>query len=312
MIFVHKKSKRYITATLITLIVAIQVMVPLFHVRALVFVSELPLATPVVANTTTNTAHTIENYAVNYVLKPLLRVAVATLVQSLINQTVAWITGDEGKNVGFVKNLENEMKNQLDARAGEVLNRIAGINLCSASLKHFVRLNLTGVSGDYNHLNAQLSCSLTGIVDNVDRFYGDFSQGGWPAFVGIATDPRNNAFGATLIAAQNLEAAKGSVAESIKQKMEASGGFLGVQLTRKSPVCETIGLDSNEEPIVRCYNVDETVTPGKLVSESLSQSLNGTGFEFLAADSDNIVNNAVNAIMGAVVQRLMKEATNLF
>ena len=126
-------------------------------------------------------------------------------------------------------------------------------------------------------------------------------------FVAIAANPQNNFYGATLIAEINMEAAKGSVVDSLKQKINASGGFQGVQLKKKSQKCETYD-DGNGVVDQKCYTVDEVTTPGKLVSESLSKSLNDVGLDFLANDTANIAQNAVNAIITAVVERLMKEA----
>ena len=308
MIFFREKIRRRIIIAFIALICAVQITVPMYQAQALVPVTEIPLSATHIANEKTNTIHTVEDYIKDYILKPLLRVAMAVLIQSLTNQIIAWITGDEGRNVGFVKNLENEIQNQADFRAGEVVNRIIGVNLCSVNLKDFLKLQLTGPFGNYNQLVPQLTCSLTGIVGNVDRFYQNFDNGGWPTFVAIATNPQNNFYGASLVAQINMNAAKGSVIDSLKQKINASGGFQGVQIKKKSQRCETQVDESGEPGDTKCYTVDDVTTPGKLVSESLNKSLNDVGFDFLAADTANIAQNAVNAIITAVVQRLIQEA----
>ncbi len=300
-----------IVFALIFLICAVQFAIPLSYAQAaliVVPVGEAPLAASHVSNTTTNTSHTVEDYAVNYILKPALRVILAGLVQSLINQTVAWITGDEGRNVGFVKDFEQEVLNQANGRGGEFLNRLAGVNLCSANLRNYLKLGLSTPNGNPNFLHAQFSCSLTGIVDNVDNFYKSFENGGWAAFLAIAANPQNNPYGATMMAQINFNAAQGSALSSLEQKLKDSGGFKGVTLKKKSEVCDV--NPETGEPI--CYTKEVSTTPGKIVSEALSKSLNDTAFDFLSADTANIAENAVNTIMTALVQRLMKEAKNLF
>lgn len=250
-------------------------------------------------------------YSLNeYVLKPLLRAAVFGLVQSATNQIVGWITGDGGSNVGFVKDFEGQLKQQVDGRAGEVLNRIIGVDLCSVNLRQFLKVNLS--MPGFNNIGAQFKCSLTGIVDNVDNFYKDFNNGGWAAFVAISRNPQNNFYGATMMAELNLQAAKGSAAAAFQQKLADSGGFLGVQFKKESLVCEYIGITEDGVPKSRCYQKLISTTPGKLISESLDQSLNKAGFNFLNGEAGSLIDGAINKIMGAMVKRLMSTATKLF
>jgi len=272
------------------------------------------------------------DWIASYILKPLLRILLALVIQSIVDATVAWIRGDEGRNVGFVKNLEQELINQVDFRAGEVINRIAGINLCSVNLRNFVTLQLKFPGGDYNNLKAQLTCSLSGIVANVDNFYQNFDNGGWPAFVAITADPRNNAVGASLIALQNVSAARGTVADVLKQKINASGGFQGVQIQKQSEKCEWVNNPEGDAQIDpwedqgggeggfegggrtgqswKCYTLNEVTTPGKLISETLNKSLNDVGFDFMSNETANIGENIANAIMQALAERLLKEVRN--
>ncbi|MDP3779414.1 MAG: hypothetical protein Q8R30_05230 [bacterium] len=247
-------------------------------------------------------------YSLNeYLLKPLLRAAVFALVQASTNQIVSWIKNDGGSGVGFVKDFEGALVKEVDGRAGEFLNRLIGADLCSVNLRQFLKINLS--TPDFNNVGAQFKCSLTGIVDNVDNFYKDFNNGGWPAFVAISNNPQNNFYGATMMAQLNLQAAKGSAAAAFQQKLQDSGGFLGVQLKKKSEVCEPppeAGLD----PV--CYTKLISTTPGKLISESLDQSLNKAGFNFLNGEAGSIIDGAINQIMNAMVQRLIQTGTNLF
>ncbi len=254
------------------------------------------------------TAKQSYEYSLNeYLLKPLLRAAVFALVQSSTNQIVSWITGDGGNNVGFVKDLEGQLKTQVDGRAGEFLNRLTGVDLCSVNLRQFLKINLS--TPGFNNVSAQFKCSLTGIVDNADKFYKNFRDGGWPAFVAIAVDPQNNYQGATIMVRINLDRATGAAAASFQQKLQDSGGFLGVQLKKKSEVCEPppeAGLD----PV--CYTKLISTTPGKLISESLDQSLNKAGFNFLNGEAGSIIDGAINQIMNAMVKKLISTGTKLF
>ena len=191
---------------------------------------------------------------------------------------------------------------------------MTGINLCSANLKKFVKLNLSIPT--YNNINPQLACTLTGIKGNVDNFYNDFNQGGWATFVEIAANPQDNGFGATLIAQGNFEAAKNAAGNDAQKKLELGRGFQGVQLTKESDKCEWIPALTEhgvtEPGRLDCYKVKVATTPGNVIADALNTNLNKAGLDFMNAESVNIIDNAVNTIMTAVVQRLMTQATHLF
>ncbi len=310
-----------------------QISVPLYHAQAIVPV--LDSAAVAAINTAATQAQTtaekaatelklveakkeaelkrLENqsYLEKYVLYPAIRVLIFTLIQTITNQTVAWIKGDEGGNVGFVKNLEQNAYDEANARAGEMLSHIAGINLCSVNLQKILKIQLTTPFGDFKHLNAQLQCTLTGIVDNVDHFYQNFNNGGWPAFVGIAVNSQNNAVGAGLIAELNFQAAKGSALDALKTRISTGSGFQGVTLKKKSQVCEWL-------PDVQdytCYTQTTNTTPGAVVSDALNTSLNHVGIDIGIAEAtaiSNAVDAAITAIINALAQRLFKESKNLF
>ena len=329
MILSHKTSHGNIAIALIALICAVQIIIPLHQAHAGLPVSEVasiqhvatygswlnsilgvPLTTAIKIATVLNQ---IEQYAYNYVLKPALRIAMASLVQSLTDQTVGFITGDGGRGVGFMQNFEEGLLKEADARAGEFLNRVSGINLCTANLSKFVKFNLS-LPG-YNNLNPQLACTLTGIRQNGDNFYNDFEQGGWATFIEISANPQNNAFGATLIAQANFEAAKNARKDDVQKKADQGNGFKGVQLTKKSDRCEWIPALTEhgvtEPGHLDCWKVDVATTPGNVIADSLNQNLNKVGLDFLTNEDANIIDNAISTIMTAVVQRLIKESITL-
>lgn len=351
MIPLRNKTRQYITIAFITLICVAQVALPLHRAMAIPVAIVAPLPVPVIvvtdeeeildvaentitagatteiagtsgtsaiqntltaANTTASLAKQIEDFATKYVVAPAMRVALITLIQTMSNEVVGWIKGDGGKNGGFVKNLQQNLYTEANLQAGEFLNHVSGINLCSINISKLIKLQIK--TPGFEHLNAQLACSLTGIVDNVDRFYKDFNQGGWPAFVGIAVDSRNNAIGASMIAEVNFAAQKGSAAEALQNRLNRGTGFKGVTLKKKSQVCDTSpNPEPGEEPY--CHTQEEDTTPGAVVADALKENLNHVGIALGAAEVSAITNEAdaaVNAIITALIQRVFKEATNLF
>lgn len=251
--------------------------------------------------------HEVEFNLEEWVLKPAVRVLILALIRTMTGQIVAWITGDGGRNVGFVNNLENEAIKEADRRGGEFLNRLTGINLCSANLRDFVKANLS-LPG-YNNLNPQLACTITGIKGNVDNFYRDFNNGGWTTFVSIAANPQNNGFGATLIAQANFEAAKNAAVSDSQKKLEIGKGFKGVQLTKLGEKCEWSPINKTRE----CYNTDVATTPGGIINDQLSKSLyDAAGINFANNEVAGVIDAALTTIITTMVSTVIQKSHNLF
>ncbi|MDP3769420.1 MAG: hypothetical protein U1A25_03170 [Candidatus Sungbacteria bacterium] len=306
-----------VVGVLIGILVLFQTMLPLHRAQAVVptwDASVLAQTISVVTNTVsiiTNTLNTVTQLVSlntkEYILDPLIRVLVFSTLQSMTDEVMGWITGDEGRGVGFVKNLEQELANEVAARAEEFADHLNGVNLCSINLKQYLQLRLSVPQiGNYRRLNPQLSCKLTGIVDDIENFYNDFNNGGWDAFLNVALIPENNFYGASFIAEQNSLLAQASAASTLSEKARLGAGFKGVQLTKKSEVCETV-TDEEGGAELYCYTEQEVTTPGKLISESLNKSLNDTSFDsVLGADElseliDAFFSDVINALLGQLL-----------
>ena len=329
MIFFHEKYQHGAVIAGIALICMIEIMIPLHRAYAIpvdviaddvdapaFFGTWATNIADVAANTedtAVNTLDEVQTFAATYILKPAMRILIFAAVKSITDQTVAWITGDSGKSVGFVQDLEKNLQDEADLRAGDYLNHLVGINFCSLNLQNLVKLQIEAANRtDFRRLNSQLSCKLTGIVDNVENFYKDFNNGSWKAFMATTMTPENNYYGASLIALENLETAKGSIAEKVKQQMQAGKGFLGVQVTKKAEKCEwipeKIGLEDIQVPAhFYCYNEDVATTPGGLVADALTGSMVNDGPDAILSSDEvaGIIDTALTTIVNTVVQQLV-------
>ena len=291
MIIFFKKIRLIFLVSLIAILSMVGLTIPDHHAQAQLPVIDAGTASLVVKE---------------YILDPAVRVLINTLLKTMTDEVLGWITGDEGRNVGFIKNLEQTAKDEVDLRAGEFLNHLAGVNLCSANLRAYLQMHLGLLDGNFRFLNAQLSCKLTGIVDNIDRFYENFENGGWPAFISVGIIPENNYWGASLIAQQNMQFAQGSVANVLNQKIQANGWFQGVQLTKKSEHCEVL-KDEEGMDEMHCYTEKEVTTPGKLISESLGKSIKDTPFDNVVSSDelsemlDQFMSTVVNALINQLI-----------
>lgn len=235
------------------------------------------------------------------VLDPALKIAINLALQVILQSTVAWITGAGGQNVGFVENFERVFSQQVDARAGEFLNHLAGINLCSVSLRQYltVRFSIPFSTSPQRYLNPQLSCSLSGIVSNVENFYNSFQNGGWEAFLKVNLQMENNYYGAYMISLQNQHGLLAEASGALDQNTQANQGYKGVQIPIPSKKCEYIPGTGGPN----CYTEWQTKTPGGLVKDSLSKTLVDTGIDqYVSADE---ISEAVNVIVNALIAKLM-------
>lgn len=159
-----------------------------------------------------------------WILDPAARVVIRALLQATTQQIVSWINNDGGKNVGYVKNLEQALRREADLAGGEFLNNLSGINLCG-NLRAYLNITLRTPP-----LQQRLGCSVTDIVRNVDNFYRDFQQGGWPAFIRISLEPQNNPYGAYMIALDAKIQAESIKQEQVKLASVTGKGYLGFRV----------------------------------------------------------------------------------
>ncbi|TSC75825.1 MAG: hypothetical protein G01um101433_839 [Parcubacteria group bacterium Gr01-1014_33] len=267
------------------------------------------------------------------ITKPLAKILEAIIVQAITMQIVGWI---QGGSPNFISNLDQSARQVANEAGGEFLNNLAGVNLCG-NLSAFLRVSLR-TSG----LRARLACTVTDIVENVSDFYQNFAYGGWPAFARIAFQPQNNPYGAYLIALDSKLAFESERQRNFYFKQQTGQGFLGVQVpvkkdcvlisdqnakvfkdmqaqgpsSKKGSIRQGIEeetLDAGEEGLYTrqklCTTEYETKTPGKLVSDMLSNAMSAP--LNLITNTDEIIGAAVLTITNALLQKLVTSTFSL-
>src|SRR3989338_2364359 len=179
-----------------------------------------------------------------WILKPVIRIIIRAILQATTQQIVSWIQGGNGKNVGYVKNLEQAARREADAAGGEFLNKLTGLNLCG-NIGAFLNITLRTPG-----LQQRLECTVTDIVRNVNSFYRDFERGGWPAFIKVSLEPNNNPYGAYLIALEAKVQAENRARERIERGVSPSQPFLGFRVPVKrncqSPAQKNFSQDPSQ------------------------------------------------------------------
>ncbi len=201
------------------------------------------------------------------IMKPFMTRLSTMLIRSLNHSLLMWIQGYDPNgrnNVGFVGNLRDELRKELNLQAGQFINQITGINMCG-NINYFVRLRLQLPSerDSYYGLNRALGCTASGVVSNIKYTYNDFQRnfrGGWPAYVSYSLTPQNNPYGAYLIALDAKVSAETATAQNIQTGYQVGAGFLGFQVEEKN--CEPINVGGLRKQVVESLGIQDTGLAG--------------------------------------------------
>lgn len=251
--------------------------------------------TQVTANATTKTAaHTGQLVQKECTLDPIVKALTAIVLRALTASIVGWI---QGGSSGFVSDFETELRQQLNARAGEFLNQLAGVNLCG-NIGAFLNISLRFPTG----LRQRLECTVTDIIKNVQGFYRNFGNGGWPAFIRISLEPQNNPYGAYLIALDAKIAAEGAREGAFSANVQAGAGFIGFRVKKKVNCIPNPERAETEVTGEICQTVDDIRTPGGLVADLLNASFKSDIDWLVIADE---VDESIYAIINALISKLL-------
>lgn len=230
------------------------------------------------------------------IINILARIAIAALIRAFTNQVIGWIQNDGGSNVGFVDDLQGQLRREADIEGANFLNNLTGVNLCG-DIGSALKITLRSPSS----LQQRLGCTVTDIVSNVNDFYQDFSNGGWPAFLKIGLEPQNNPYGAYLIALDAKVAAEASARDGLLQRFLAGSGFQGT--LDKVKVCVPIqpsgpGGTIGEE----CHYDTKIKLPGSAVASILpSTIMSDLNYLYAAREIDDAIIAVANALIGKVI-----------
>lgn len=163
----------------------------------------------------------------------MLRQVLAMITNDIIN----WING--GGRPRFVSDWKGFLADAADAAAGAFIDEYLGMGWLCEPFDLDIKIALLPEP----RFEERVRCTLSDIVDNIEDFYEDFTKGGWQAWVRLV-EPRNNIYGAYLLALDAKMGAAAAAREAAEKEALAGQGFLGAR--------------------------DESgriVTPGRLVSE---------------------------------------------
>lgn len=243
-----------------------------------------------------------------FVLDPLANIIAKTIIRALTNTIVSWIQG--GGNPMFVQDLGREVLKSADQVGGEFLNKLAGTNLCSGFNVDF-RFNLT-----LPRIKRISECTVSGIISAVKNttfnkdigvFYNDFEVNG--AERGIETylsllDPANSftsSFDKAYYTKASLEIQAGQKRIKI---FDWGSGFKPFEFeeTVDDPTGCIDAFGASGGPSCPKIKTGRTMTPGKVVAETLQKSIDvGLDVGAIADELDEAIISIINALINKVI-----------
>jgi hypothetical protein len=223
----------------------------------------------------------------------LTRVVAKIAIQSITQSIVEWINSGFNGQPSFVQDYEKFFTDIADRSAGEFIQGSGLAFLCSP----FQLQVKIAVAQSYANRKASSasSCTLSGVINNVDGFFkGNFQDGGWPGFLQVTTAPQNNPYGGFVQAQIALN--NKVLVDTTNANRNIKDGFIG---STEEYNCRTI-KDTDGSISRDCQT--RIVTPPS-ISEGLAQKISGLGIdENLLADSFDEI---ISALMNQLVSKLL-------
>jgi len=250
-----------------------------------------------------------------YVLDPLMRVIARRILRMMISDTINWIAGRGQPK--FITDWKSFLKDAAAIDIEKFLNEL-GLGFLCDPFAFQLRIALA----EPRPFSERAECTIWDVVDNIQDFYNDFTQGGWDAWVKL-TEPQNNFYGAYLIALDEKERRRALAKEASVREVAASLGFLGDKQCEsecdnaeynacmyecdKVPEYDVEGLEECTGNCVDiwCEEVDcQIQTPGIAIHDTLEKALH-TDIDWLIT-SDEIM-EVIIAIADTLIYRVMAE-----
>ncbi len=245
--------------------------------------------------------HNIQLQSKNFILDSLAWNVAKMTLQQLTTSIVNWINNGFEGSPAFLDNPEAFFLDLGDEITGNFIANVGPLqNLCSP---WNIDLRLSLALGQTRSMSERYRCTLETIIGNaqnasingysIEGFTsGDFSQGGWPAFIAMTSEPQNNPYGSYLQAKSDLEAQIFGKKQDVNNDLNRGQGFLSYS------DCQTI----SENDLMYDYGIQKSELE-KLNLEGSIQSDGTSGYEN-GSWSQSTINRKTDSKTGkAVYQR---------
>ncbi len=205
-------------------------------------------------------------------------------IGGILEGTIDWInTGFDGNPV-FVDDPAKFFGDIADYELGLFVDDLTGGILCD----HLSVSVTTDLVNNYTNqkFGRPSRCTLSDVSENVRAFAdGDFSAGGWDAFLEYTQNPYNNSYGARITAQSDLDSRISRSQALAEWELDKNDGYLSIR---------------NPE-------TGEITTPGSIVKSQVENRLNAPINRLTFADEfDEIMNSMVNQFIKISIGELFE------
>jgi len=240
------------------------------------------------------------------IIKPLVKALVKQLIHQFLMSIVDWINdGFNGSGPRFVSDPASFFADIADKAIGQVVMGTDLNFLCSPfALDVRLALGLNYWSGGFRD---RITCTLSDIINNTMNAADRTAyRNSWQSWLDLTTQPQNNPYGAYALAKSQIEIRIANQQFVAKTEADWGAGFLSTKRCVESDEGEALeaDLDMGVDPCIKY----ETVTPGKMIQEGISGTLQAEVSEYVAAED-------IDAIFGALTNQMIGgifKATGLF
>ncbi len=277
----------------------------------------------------------IMNFKKSFTLDKAASTIAKVVLHQMTASVVNWINSGFKGSPAFLTNPEGFFLDVADQTTGAFISQNGALSKLCGPFSLDIRLSLAMQS---NFNNNRYACTLSTIINNAKNasfnasvdvnvshsttegfMGGDFSQGGWPAFITMTTQPQNNFMGALLQAKSDLAQQIEKKQNAIRVDVQLGSGFMSWQDCKDIPGGtidpndeyqlneaeaatygdSTVSTKDNKDG-TRTYQSCETSTPGSVISGKLMKNVTSPEVQLELA-------NDINAIVGALMNQMVSQ-----
>jgi hypothetical protein len=222
-----------------------------------------------------------------------------TMLSQMLQSMVTWINSGFQGSPAFIQDIERFLLDVADETAGEYIESLGGIGsfICEP-FRIDIQIALA-IRYQKARENRRDSCTLSGIVDNVENFFDGKVRGNnfWRQWIQVTSRPETyTPYGQFMAAEAELnQRIRNSQGQQLKIA-DWGDGFLS------NEICEAIeGPGGGDQNCV-------ISTPGRVISEQINGALGAGRDQLVAADE---INEVISALLSQIANQALMGAAGL-
>lgn len=252
----------------------------------------IPQLTPIITATGAETQQSFFKWAQTFVLETLKKRILDLMVDEIVN----WIQGEGDPK--FVTDWGQFLEDAGNAALSELAMRVGGAGLCEPFKSGILR-NLTvpepETFSNGSLYGSSITCTLDDIVDNIDSFYEDFSNGGWAAY-SESLEIQNSPIQVYILTESAKFQTIAAAQYAAQLEATAGNGFLSSRTCFENPTSNGPDLDGDKTK-GDVASTCRITTPGAVIGDLVGKAV--------GSDIDYIVNaEQLAAYMAAIADAL--------